>query len=519
MKKILGFLFFIVYFIFFTCLFADVKISKFTGSVLVFQNQVWVAAKPDMVLKQQDKVKTSLLSRLELIMDETSRIWVHENSEVEMNSLGNESMFNLILGKIRAKIKLKQGGKFSVKTPTAVCAVRGTEFIASDNGVLQVLDGIVAFSNSNGSANSDVPAGQYATADAGGGVSAPAPIPNEQMVLINQEWSGFEDMKQEGNSQPAEKEQKETKKEDLKNEMAALQQELHTIVADMKSDIEVTREIVNEIKEADFATGRSLKDIHGNLVRVEQQLLRPDSQTMQFLNLTKRDSYVYGGKFKYEGPSTSRLDVLETKVTFNKPLPSQITEWPGFISGQEADTFYPQSVYCKVTNQTDKLELIGETRDKGQLDNEGKVLTGRSIIMDTYINGWKIDEEYDAGDKSISANGEVPGDLWATNISPNVKVEKDGQTKYINLFTESYAINNEGKLLNLKDFTSTSENPFTVLKEVAGEMIVSVREGNTVDSMDFLSKGNIDIVITPDIVVSIAQKLATQASEIADSVK
>jgi len=48
---------------------------------------------------------------------------------------------------------------------------------------------------------------------------------------------------------------------------------------------------------------------------------------------------------------------------------------------------------------------------------------------------------------------------------------------------------------------------------------LSVREGNTVSSDDFLTRGNIDLVITPDMVVSIAQKLATEAGNIADSIK
>ncbi|MBI5573231.1 MAG: FecR domain-containing protein [Elusimicrobia bacterium] len=501
------------------CLYAEVKISRFSGAVSVYQNQTWVDVKPEMVLSQQDKIKTGHASRAVLTVDETSIVIVNENSEVEMASIvADENVFSLLVGKVRAKVKLIQGKKFTVKTPVSVCAVRGTEFIATSNGELYTLEGTVEFANVHGVDTTYVEKGYFTAVGPDGKIPFPTVFTDEQMSQINLDWAGLEEPKIE-KTEIDEKGEQETKKEMLREDIEALRQELHQIVADMKTDIEVAREMNNEIKEADFATGRTLKDIHGNLVRVEQHLLRPDSKTLQFLNLTKRDSYVYGGKFKYDGPSGSRLDVLETKVTFNKSLPDQITEWPGFIAGQDENTFYPQSVCGKLTNQTDKIEFIGVSKDKGELDEEGKVLMERSIVTEEYINGWEIDTVYDAGDTDISKDGEATGDLWATNISPKIKIDKDGQTKYVSIFSEIYGINNDGKLLNLNNFTSTSENPFTVLKEVAVENILSVREGNTIGSPDFFAKGNIDLVVTPDIVVSIAQKLATEAGNIADSIK
>lgn len=500
-------------------LYGDVKISQLFGDVSVYQNQNWSLAKLDMVLSQQDKIKTSKGSGAELLIDGTSKIWVNENSEVEVNSLGTESMFSILVGKIRAKIKLVQGGKFTVKTPVSICAVRGTEFIATDSGELYTLEGVVSFGTGDGGGILiDIDAGYYVMIDAEGKMSQPVPISVDQQNSMNSEWSGFSDEIKQKKDQSGEQDGKI--KENLKEELAKLRQELREIVSNIKTDVNVTREITNEIKETDFATGRSLKDIHGNLVRVEQLLLRPDSQTVLFLNLTKRNSYTYNGKFRYDGTSSSRLDVLQTKITFNKNLPEQLTAWPGFIAGQEDDSFYPQKIYCQISNQKDKLEFIGVSKDKGELDEKGNVLTERSIVMDGYINGWKVDPNYDAGDTDISADGSENGSLWATNISPKMKIDMAGQpTRYVYLFSESYGINNDGKLLNLNDFTNTSENPFTVLKQVAVENILNVREGNTVSSTDFFTRGNIDLVVTPDIVVSIAQKLATEAGNIADSIK
>ncbi|MFH0948832.1 MAG: FecR family protein [Elusimicrobiota bacterium] len=505
------------------CLYGDVRISRLLGDVSVYQNQNWTAAKLDMVLSQQDKIKTSKGSSVELLKDGTSKIWVNENSEVEINSLGTESMFSLLVGKIRAKIKLIQGGKFTVKTPTSICAVRGTEFIATDSGELYTLDGVVSFGTGDGGGILiDIDAGYYVMIGADGNLSEPKPISVDQQNSINTDWSGFSGGTKQTGEQGGEI------KENLKKELAKLRQELKEIVSNIKTDVNAARETTNEIKEADFATGRTLRDIHGNLVRVEQFLLRPDSQTLLFLNLTKRDSYIYNGKFKYDGTSDKRLDILETKITFNKNLPEQLTSWPGFIAGQEEDSFYPQKIYCQISNRNDKLEFEGVSRDKGYVDEGGNVLTDREIVMDSYITGadgnrWKIDTNYDSHDTldtDISVDGSDNGDLWATNISPKIKIDMTGQpSRYVYLFSESYGINNDGKLLNLSDFTNTSENPFTVLKNVAIENILSVREGNIVSSTDFFARGNIDLVMTPDIVVSIAQKLATEAGNIADSIK
>jgi len=532
-KAIVGVLLVISSLFIFTGLFADVRITKSVGNVTVYQNNIWNNASIGMAIGQQDKIKTGPVSRAELLLDGESKIWVNENSEVEVNSLGAESIFKLILGKIRNKIKLAKGGKFTVKTPVSVCAVRGTEFVASDKGEIYVLEGNVDFSNGEGTDNTNVGEGQGTAIGEKGIIPQPAPLTNEQKIAMEQEWSGFdEDAKQEGSNidkkeeKKKEKTQEEAKKDILKDEIQTLKQELIEIVNNIKSEAQATREIANEIKEADFATGRTLKDIHGNVVRVEQQLIRPDSQTMQFLNFTKRDGYVYNGKFKYDGTSGNRLDVLETKVTFNKRLPEQLTEWPGFIANQDEDTFYPQSVYVRLTNQTDTIESIGESRAAGQLDNDGKVLKDRTICTNNYITTnagkWKFDENYDALDNAITADGEDAGNLWSTAITPKIKLDGVGDTsgtKYIYMFTESYAINNNGKLLNLNDFTNTSKDPFTLMKEVAAEGIISAREGNTISSPSFFSKGNLDLVITPDIVIAIATKLATQAGEIADSVK
>jgi hypothetical protein len=87
-----------------------------------------------------------------------------------------------------------------------------------------------------------------------------------------------------------------------------------------------------------------------------------------------------------------------------------------------------------------------------------------------------------------------------------VKLTKDGQPDtYVHMYTEVYGINNDGAILNVNTFTSSSENPFLLFKQVAGEHITFVRN---LDGTNFFHRGNLDLVIIPDVIVSAALQLA-----------
>jgi hypothetical protein len=279
-------------------------------------------------------------------------------------------------------------------------------------------------------------------------------------------------------------------------------------------------QLTNEIKESDLSAGRTLRDVHGNLVRVEQHLLRPDNQSTQLLNLTKRSDYTYTDRagWGFAVPSGSRLDVMDVTIKMNMPLPEQISEWPGYMS-DKGDTMHPQEVKVSMSNQSDTIEMSGTWRLQGDLDEKGKTLSEDRLVFNSFINGWKVDPTYDAGQDPAALfpdgeniDGHDKDELWGRGISPQIKIVKEGNPdRFIRMYTEAYVINNDGKMLNLNDFTSTSENPFTVLKQVAGEQIIFCRN---LDGTDFLMRGNLDLVYTPDLVISVAEKLATELGDL-----
>ncbi|PIU20645.1 MAG: hypothetical protein COT18_01180 [Elusimicrobia bacterium CG08_land_8_20_14_0_20_59_10] len=112
----------------------DARLSTFTGSVDVLaagETDSWREAEADMPLEAGDKVRTAQDSSAELTLDGGGLLRLGENSSTELSSLktGSSSFF-LRAGSLVAKIKglLKAGQRFGVRTPAAVCAIRGTEF-------------------------------------------------------------------------------------------------------------------------------------------------------------------------------------------------------------------------------------------------------------------------------------------------------------------------------------------------------------------------------------------------------
>jgi hypothetical protein len=497
-------------------LYADVRLSYLSGAVSLYHNNAWAPAQKGISLAEKDIVKTEANSRAVLQMDNGTRIWVGQNARMAITSAGNDNFFSLLAGKIRAKVKLLIGQKFQVRSPVAVASVRGTEFVMSSENELVVLEGTVDFWDREFKVRVEVGSGQIGVFTQAGTPEPPRNLTPGELQNINGEWQGFGSGQggQDQNDGSGSQQQGQGAKDDLKSQNDELRREMHDIVGQVQTDLQVTRELTNEIKESDMSAGRTLRDVHGNLVRVEQHLLRPDSQTLEFLNLTKRSDYRYKGFWTYSGPAGSRLDVMDVKMKMNMSLPEQITEWPGYIASK-GDDMHPEEVSVNISNQEDSIEMHGVWTEAGGKDEKGNILNDDEMVFNSYINGYLVDPTYDPGG-GISRDKDNSDDLWTWDVSPEMRLlNKDGSVHdYVKLRTESYAINNSGTILNLKNFTSTSENPFTLLKEVAAEQIIFCGKR---DGTSFFTRGNLDLVFTPDLAIAIAEKLATQVGDISKS--
>ncbi|MEW6041467.1 MAG: FecR family protein, partial [Elusimicrobiota bacterium] len=318
--------------------FANVLISKVSGKVEIYkgESQTAILAQAGNLLENNDCLKTLENGRIQLVFEDGSVIWLKENTEIKLSSLiYSEREIYLNRGRVRVRVTaLKNSAKFSLKTPTAVAALRGTEFImiATENDSnLLVLSGKVEMSSLITETGATprvelISEGQKSQVTIKGEMSAPQEFTPEDLIIIQDDtWHKFEETIPEKTPQPGEQKEpekkSELKEEKVKEEISQLKQEIRQFVQETKKEIAIINNIVREVRQSDFSTARTLRDINGNVVRVEQNLLRPDSYTVELLCLTQRDSYVYGGKFNYEGPSSKRTDYLDQKIVFNKALP------------------------------------------------------------------------------------------------------------------------------------------------------------------------------------------------------
>ncbi len=129
-------------------------ITFFSGDVSIRENESWYEAAIGDIVNKSNIVKVASDSYCEIQFGDRAVIKIQENSEVDLavvNSKPGEANLDLDMrvGTVLSKVqKLASEEKFRVRTQTAVCGVRGTEFsVSSENGkdtTLAVREGAVA---------------------------------------------------------------------------------------------------------------------------------------------------------------------------------------------------------------------------------------------------------------------------------------------------------------------------------------------------------------------------------------
>ena len=109
----------------------DARVTAVSGEVVVHPAGGGddLAAETGMALEEGDRVATSSDSTAEIALDGGSLIALRESSDFTLeNTSKDASIFSLSLGSILAKIEKLGSRSLSVRSPTSVAAVRGTEF-------------------------------------------------------------------------------------------------------------------------------------------------------------------------------------------------------------------------------------------------------------------------------------------------------------------------------------------------------------------------------------------------------
>jgi hypothetical protein len=573
-----------------------ILLSAASGTVEIQEgpDQPWKAASVGTEIREGTSLRTGPDGRAQVTFPDNAVVWVRESSNFGMQStlpLARKVQINQ--GELKASIPhLKRKQTFEVHTPNAVAAVRGTIFTVAttpEGGVdIKVAYGGLTMHLLTEAKTLTIPQGASYTREAGGAGKIKL-MNKEQEKGVLQNWSPGLSSSQRN----AALDQKDADRANIHNYAQQTEQQQQQISS-----------LVNEVKNSDFSAGRTLFDRHGNLTRVNQFLIRPGNDSVEFVNLVKRSAYSStpntptpeGGAavpFVYNGPTsvTNRLDSLtafvkfQTKTGADVSLPQNLAEWPSYFSSNEVR---PNTVNSVMANQTDQTNIFvvgnfgqwcGNIHSGGgpcaDVTSEG---TANSFGQDTVASDLYIGkvtgltdfgnittsgdpssitssmrkmyrdysaENYTLNGNGLNGNGTATGLLFSQTAQAYCSsVNASGACTggpYMWLASESYVIDNSGHTKNVSDFTNSGDDPFTILKNSAGEIIVYAKAptsgaagtagANTIaatnnalgtspniSSTDFLAGcTNIDLVIIPDLAISIFQNMATSLSHIKSS--
>lgn len=517
-----------------------ILLSAVAGSVEIQEGpeQPWKAAAAGAEMKEGYSLRTGPNGRAQVTFPDKAVVWVKESSTFGMQStLPLTRKVQLGAGEIKASIPhLKRKQSFEVHTANAVAAVRGTVFsVRTDpagNIFVHTAYGEVKVHLLAEARTLSVPQGTKFEKDESG-------TPRVEMLTTEQEQEILEDwspglVSDQRDDVLEQKEADRASIEDFARQTDAQEQAISNLVA--------------QRREADFEAGRTLVDVHGNLTRVDQRLLRPSGDSLQFVNLVKRSNYTYKdhGPTKpwtnTQGPVTDRLDSMQAFITFNHELPQDLKEWPSFFKDTTDITM--KSADMVLTNQTDPTNIlvIGEFGENCRLapgpacTRVGKV--GKdTLAADFYVGS--VGSIADVRDTSkllhakevksvdfYSKDGQADGTLFQHRAAA---YDTDAGAHFW-LTSEAYVINNNGEIRNSDEIASSGQDPFTILRETAAEGILSLKTttGGTQSNPGGVAPNiggdlniagvnatnkNIDLVVVPDLGVVIMQKLASSVSE------
>lgn len=514
---------------------AEAKLLSYSGAVEVRQTRAgqWVSAADGMEISEGGGVRTGTDGAAVVYLPNKSKVWMKESTSLEIEQRQTlASRLALVFGRIKVRVPhLMRKEKFEVRTPAAICAVRGTEFtMGADEGGktdIKVLFGEVKFKftvpQAKGKSEFYIPQGQGLATREDGKPTAPALLTAKAEREAMENWNpGLK-----ADERQKELQQKENDRAQIKDFAKA--------TANAEN---VVKAFTNVVKESDLEAGRTLTDVHGNLVRVDQRLMRPDARTLQFMNLVKRPSYsaaTYsnGYGFAYNGGAVpNRLDYLQMNMGFNTNLPQRIEEWPSFFSSNSVKPTYSSFLAANRTDASDiffvaqlykydaaRDELVNNEAVLGLAVSADKEILIAGVLGNDTVNAISAVEGLNRitrGEIADNAGG-TAGDLkytgtavavggaggtvrWAQSMDVagyGAKSEDFGGDSLWNynadlynigavinpadsdkiwLAQENYVINNGGAIRSSGDITSSGKDPFTLLKSLAGQTVLYVKK-------------------------------------------
>jgi len=282
-------------------------------------------------LSEGSSVRTGADADLILLTDRGHRLRIRKNTTFHLQTLqADKTEGRLEKGRVVSRVKhLKVNEQFNIQTPTAVCAVRGTEFetAAGDRGTwVAVYKGVVGLSAVDGGPETAVRAGQMSGIQ-DGTIELPRPIPTDPNAA---------------------------------NQAQLTREARREVGLDMSRN-DVIAAAALEQRYADYVEGKSLVDVNGRRVRIEEYIVRPRPDQFKFVVLNERQE---------------RLDYFYYLGTFNQTLPSDLSVALRDVSGKYGTTAPDYYLTGYEMGQSNTQDSIKDTATGGHLvqivrDNNG----------------------------------------------------------------------------------------------------------------------------------------------------
>ncbi|MDX6769872.1 MAG: FecR family protein [Elusimicrobiota bacterium] len=350
-----------------------VVLTSTDGKVLFLKNgsYTWAQVSRGQVLSAGDQLKTATGATAVVGFDDGTTVTLNPSTSFtlqESNAAASE--LKLSVGSLKAWISKSLNRRFMVRTPTAVCSVRGTEF---EVGV-----------NPRGETSVQMFGGLLAVADRDGNEVL---LKDDQSITVTAEGLGRVTEASPQGGPAGQDKAKETAKREVGLQMG--KEEVQAAAAE-------------ESKLAEYKQGKALIDVFGNRVRLEEYILRPAADQFKFVVLNERDD---------------RFDYFYYTGTFNTTLPDDLSvalrmlggcagaACPYFLTGYETGRSNTQDYMLERTSGGHMVDV------NSNADPDDNVTAVYDRTTDTFVpvTGAFFDTLYDT--YSLSFNG-VLHDSW-----------------------------------------------------------------------------------------------------------
>ncbi|MBI4802085.1 MAG: FecR domain-containing protein [Elusimicrobia bacterium] len=280
----------------------------------------WQAMQSNVKIAAGSEIKTSNKSTAGVFFSDGSRFTLGNSSIFLVEETNKKKAgFRLKLGRLKAAVAGYFSSRLEVRTPSAVCAVRGTEFemeVGKDGGTeMNVTEGLVEVNDSKGDM---------------------AVVSSEEKIKIAMD----------GMSKPEGMSLGDKRAGDAARPMAVRQETARERTRTMLEELRN-----RELKANESQLGKDSIDAFGRRVRLEEYLLRPSDKEFKLLFLSRR-------------AEENRLDWGHLIEQFNSKIPDDISEVGKIIAGMYFSKTAPSNwmKYFEVY-LTNTVDSIKETID------------------------------------------------------------------------------------------------------------------------------------------------------------